>query len=251
MKQKKEGVFRRIADRSLRENAQAFVHFLKRTNFKRFTLLVTVVLVCAALAGTLAVKFTQREKPQWQQLTQVVVHQRPNIPSDAATVQQEVENAQLVAVVRFDGDREFCYGGTRDRVVVEQVLRGDTSLIGQEIYFYENLFLDNMDDEWVFRVPTTGLFQLGAHYLIFADRLNPLDPVYWSASGREELPEFTPKDMEISGFNLANTESEVMPEHFVKRDFTKDTNEFNALTQEEVDLLYAIKKQVLTEFGLM
>lgn len=264
MKQKKESLFGRIAARSLRENVQLFVQIIKQTNFKKFTLIVTAVLLCLALAGTLVVKLTQHQTPQLSDLTDVTIWtgevpadlrenlgEDPELSSNGVNIQADVDAATFVAVVQFNGQREFCYGGTRDRVVVEQVLRGDTSMVGQTVYFYENVFIDYVKGSWMMRTSRTGLFHAGEHYLIWADQLDPLDPVYWQNSGREELPEFSPVSIEISGFNLADTTSTVcLPDGQEKRDLTQDTNEFNCVTQEEIDNLYHIKEVILEQFDL-
>lgn len=264
MKENRESRLSRIADRSLRENAQVFSQLVNQTNFKKFTIIATVVLLCVAIAGTLAIKFTQHPMPKLSELTNatIAVGERPrqywwtlstdaDSVADSISVQADVDAASFVAVVQFNGQREFCYGGTRDRVVVEQVLRGDTSMVGQTVYFYERAFIDYSNGEWNAITYTTSLFREGEHYLIWADQLDPLDPIYWQNSGREELPEFSPVSIEISGFNLADTTSTVcLPDGQEKRDLTQDTNEFNCVTQEEIDNLYHIKEVILEQFDL-
>lgn len=263
MKPKKESVFSRIADRSLRENVRLFVQIVKQTNFKKFTIIATAVLLVISLAGTLAVKFTQHPAPQLSDLTDVVVWtvelpvdlrenlgEDPVIATNGMNIQADVDESTFVAVVHFTGEREFCFGGTRDRVVVEQVLRGDTSLAGQTVYFYENAFIDYVKGDWMFRTCRTSLFREGEQYLIWGNRKEALDPAYWEASGLEELPEIAPSSVELSGFNLADTTSKLcLPDGQERRDLTKDTNEFNCVTQRELDNLYHIKDVILSEFG--
>lgn len=264
MKPKKESVFSRIADRTLRENAQVFTQIVKQTNFKKFMIIATAVLLIISLAGTLAVKFTQHEMPAMSELTDVIIDvgersedynwtlsKDENSVSNALSIQADVDAATFVAVVQYAGQREFCYGNVRDRVVVEQVLRGDTSMVGQTVYFYERSFIDYYrGNGWAARTYTTSFFREGEHYLIWADQLEPLDPAYWQASGREKLPEFSPVSIELSGFNLADTTSKLcLPDGQERRDLTKDTNEFNCVTQEELDNLYHIKEVILEQFG--
>lgn len=166
---------------------------------------------------------------------------------------ETLNDAPTVFVVQFL-ERENAHEGMRSTVKVKQVLKGDTTMEGQEVILYENNYFATFEKKpWKLHYINSNpanLMNTTDDYLVFAEE-KIMDDAYIKIDDRRQFSQYCDVNEIIALFNISKGPQTTFnnPDTALKLTYSEiQDQQFVSFSQKSLDNLNNIKNTIISEY---